>query len=271
MGLNLLRIQAFLAVAESRNISRAAAQLEVAQSVVSRHLRALEDELGCRLFARTGRGVTPTDAAERLAPRLRTAIEDMERATREASDAAEQPSGVVRLGVIPAAARPLVGLLYQRVSQRWPRLSLQFVESFSNTLDDELAAGALDIAVVNRFGRRLRPGEEPLVTVPSHVIGPPGVFEGTAREISLKGLARLPLVLAARPNGLRVELDHLCRHHGLSLQVAVESNSLLVMKDLMVQGACTRCCRCRPSTRSCATACSMPPSSCDRACPARWR
>ena len=70
--MNLRRIEAFLTVAETRNISRAAAQLEVAQSVVSRHIAALEAELGCRLFERTGRGVALTPSAQQLAPRLRS-------------------------------------------------------------------------------------------------------------------------------------------------------------------------------------------------------
>ena len=89
--LNLHRIEAFLAVMELRNISRAAAQIEVAQSVVSRHLSALEAQLGCRLFERTGRGVAPTPAAELLAPPLRTAIALMQQATEQAADLGNQP------------------------------------------------------------------------------------------------------------------------------------------------------------------------------------
>ncbi|MCP6134086.1 LysR family transcriptional regulator, partial [Klebsiella pneumoniae] len=71
--MNLHRIEAFLAVAQSGNISRAATQLEVAQSVLSRHIAGLEAELGVRLFERTGRGVSMTEAAQHLAPRLRAA------------------------------------------------------------------------------------------------------------------------------------------------------------------------------------------------------
>lgn len=234
--MNLPRIQAFLTVADTRNISRAAARLEVAQSVVSRHVRALEQELGCRLFERTGRGVALTEAAERLAPRLRAALDEMRRATAEAAETAEQPCGIVRLGVVPGAARPLVGLLHQRVAARFPRVALQFVEGFSNPLENQLAAGELDLAVINRYGRVLRRGEDRLCVVDSHVIGPPGAFRGTAARLSFRQLGSLSLVLAARPNGLRVELDALCRRTGVDLRIAVESDSLLVMKDLVVQG-----------------------------------
>ena len=148
-SLNLRRIEAFLAVFEARNMTRAAVQLEVAQSVVTRHVAALEAQLGCRLFARTGRGVAPTPAGEQLAPRLRAAIDEMQRAANEAADIGEGPSGIVRLGVVPGAARPLVGMLYQRLCERFPRIGLQFVEGFSNPLEDQMADGQLDLAIVN--------------------------------------------------------------------------------------------------------------------------
>ncbi len=237
--LNLHRIEAFLAVVEARSMSRAATQLEVAQSVVTRHVAALEAQLGCRLFERTGRGVTPTPAGERLAPRLREAIEAMRQAAAEAAEAGDGPSGVVRLGVVPGAARPLVGMLYQRLCERYPRIRLQFDEGFSNPLEDQLNDGHLDLAVVNRYGRVTRRGEEKLGVLESLVIGAPGTFP-KGQELRFRQLAEHPLVLAARPNGLRVALDQVSRRVGIQLKVAVESDSLLIMKDLVVQaGLCT--------------------------------
>jgi len=66
------------------------------------------------------------------------------------------------------------------------------------------------------------------------VIGAPAAFTA-GQEVSFRQLAARPLVLAARPNGLRVALDQASRRAGVQLQVAVESDSLLVMKDLVVQ------------------------------------
>ena len=234
--MNLRRIEAFLAVAEAGTISRAASQLEVAQSVVSRHIAALEQQLGYQLFQRTGRGVVLTDAAGQLAPRLRAALDDMRRATQEAGERSDQLSGVVRVGVVPAATRPLVGLLYRRVAERYPRVRLQFVDGFSNALEERLVQGELDLAVINRFGLAHHRGEERLCVVASQVVGPPGAFAPGQTEIGFKQMAELPLVLASRPNGLRVALDQLCRHAEVQLRVVVEADSLLTMRDLVLQG-----------------------------------
>ncbi len=232
--LNLHRIEAFLAVMELRNISRAAAQIEVAQSVVSRHLSALEGQLGCRLFERTGRGVAPTPAAELLAPPLRTAIALMQQATEQAADVGNQPSGVVRLGVVPVAVRPLAGPLHDRVSRQLPRVRLQLIEGFSAPLEEQVGAGQLDLAVINRLGQVRRRGEQRLCTLDTHVLGPPGVFRAD-ETLTFRQLADHPLVLAARPSGVRAALDQLSRKAGVTLRIVAESDSLLITKELVLR------------------------------------
>lgn len=233
--MNLRRIEAFLAVADAGSISRAAGQLDVAQSVVSRHIGALEQQLGTRLFARTGRGVVLTDAAQQLAPRLRAALDEMLRATQEAAELGDQPSGVVRIGLVPAATRPLVGLLHRQVSERFARIRLQFVDGFSNVLEERLVEGELDLAVINRFSLATHRGEERLCVLASQVVGPAGAFAPDQTEIDFKQLAELPLVVASRPNGLRVALDQSSRQAEVKLNVVVEADSLLTMKDLVLQ------------------------------------
>ncbi|SDT82889.1 DNA-binding transcriptional regulator, LysR family [Streptomyces sp. TLI_053] len=87
MDLDLRKLRYFVAVAEHRHFGRAAAALFIAQPVLSRQIRAFEQEVGCPLFTRTTRSVELTAAGQRLyeeAPGITAAVAGTVRRVREA-------------------------------------------------------------------------------------------------------------------------------------------------------------------------------------------
>lgn len=78
MSLDQLRY--FVAVAEEESVTRAARRLRVSQPPLTRHMRALEDELGAALFARSSKGVTLLPAGEALLAHAKTILREVERA-----------------------------------------------------------------------------------------------------------------------------------------------------------------------------------------------
>ena len=82
------RTHTFLTVCRTGSLTRAAAELHVTQPAVSQHIRQLERHYGCRLFTKTGRGVTPTAAGELLRREL-GAMESDEGRLRAELDALE--------------------------------------------------------------------------------------------------------------------------------------------------------------------------------------
>jgi DNA-binding transcriptional LysR family regulator len=80
---SLAQIQYFVAVAEEENVGRAAKRLRIAQPPVSRHIRALEDELGTVLFERTPKGMRLLPAGATFLEHARGILAALDRA-REA-------------------------------------------------------------------------------------------------------------------------------------------------------------------------------------------
>jgi len=93
----LQALRALEAATRHRSFSRAAEELALTHSAISHHIRALEGNLGTKLFQRTGSQMTPTSAGARLAGQVRSALDSIESALREASHSAGPP--VVRLQV----------------------------------------------------------------------------------------------------------------------------------------------------------------------------
>lgn len=133
----------FLAVAEERNFTKAAAKLGIAQSTLSHTIKRLETRMGIRLLTRTTRNVATTKAGERLrevlAPRM-TEIEDEIAALMEFR---EKPSGSIRLTLSDHALESVVWPKLRPVLSAYPdiKLELSLDSGFRNIVEDGFDAG----------------------------------------------------------------------------------------------------------------------------------
>ncbi|WP_394836081.1 LysR family transcriptional regulator [Pendulispora rubella] len=95
----LAGITTFVRVAEKRSFTTAAAELGVTASAVSQTVRQLEDRLGVRLFQRTTRSVSLTEAGQRLWDRVRPALSDVREAVESLAELRDRPAGTLRLTI----------------------------------------------------------------------------------------------------------------------------------------------------------------------------
>lgn len=152
---------AFMAVAEERSFTRAAARLATSQSALSHTIRRLEERLGLRLLTRTTRSVATTDAGERLLETLRPAFNDIDARLAALSELREKPAGAIRITTSQHAADKIL----------WPALA-QFLPKYPDISVELSIDGALTDIVAQRFDAGVRIGEQvarDMIAVP---IGP---------------------------------------------------------------------------------------------------
>ncbi|MBN8198617.1 LysR family transcriptional regulator [Thalassospira povalilytica] len=118
-------LMAFLAVAEERNFTRAAARLGTSQSALSHTVRRLEERLGLRLLTRTTRRVSPTEAGERLAKSLRPAFDDIADQISALSELRDKPAGTVRISTSEHAAKTIIWPAIRELLPDYPDLKVE--------------------------------------------------------------------------------------------------------------------------------------------------
>jgi DNA-binding transcriptional LysR family regulator len=91
------QLVAFVLVARERSFTTAAVKLGVSQSALSHTIRALEERLGVRLLSRTTRGVSPTEAGERLLHTIGPRFDEIEAEVVAVSELREKPAGTIRI------------------------------------------------------------------------------------------------------------------------------------------------------------------------------
>jgi DNA-binding transcriptional LysR family regulator len=148
----------FLAVAEERSFTRAAAKLGISQSALSHTMRRLEAKLGLRLLTRTTRSVAPTDAGERLIATLRPALEEIEDKLASLTELRERPAGTVRITSSAHAARAVLWPVIDRLTAENPDINVEI--SIDSGLVD-IVSGRFDAGV--RLGERL---DQDMIAVP---------------------------------------------------------------------------------------------------------
>src|SRR3954469_18820475 len=114
MIMELRHLEHFVAVAEERSFTRAAGRLPLLQSALSVSIRALEGELGARLFERTTREVALTDAGRVLLPEARRTLEAAASARAAVLGAQAGLRGTLRLGMMQVIGLVDVGSLLAR-------------------------------------------------------------------------------------------------------------------------------------------------------------
>lgn len=235
---DLASMELFVQAAALGSLTRAAVRLDLTQSAASRRIAVLEERFGGRLFHRTGRGVRLTELGASVLPRITALLAQAELLVTQARSQSGTPQGVVTLGVLPSISRPLVGMLYREVRERFPAVRLQINEAFGGLLDEAVANGTVDLAILNRYGTAPPEGEELLAHAAMCLAGAPRDRVTAQPTVAFRALDGLPLLLPSAPNAWRSMLERTARRHGIKLEAAMVVDSVSLLADVVAGGGC---------------------------------
>jgi DNA-binding transcriptional LysR family regulator len=241
---DLRRLRAFHAVAERRSFSEAALALGYAQSVVSHHVAALEQEFGLTLVDRTRRPVGLTEAGARLNEHAAAVLGQVSTAEEELRALAGLLTGTVRVGAFLSACTSFVPQALARFDAAHPDVDVALEQLEPAPVLRRLRAGELDIAVVWEVPGEPSPSDQDgferlfLADDPYRIVLPPRHRLARRREVALTDLAgerfiAPPFDVSA---GYRAMIDRLCGEAGFTPEVRYLVRDITVGRAIVAAG-----------------------------------
>jgi DNA-binding transcriptional LysR family regulator len=154
--MELRQIRSFLSIAETLHFGRTAELIHLSQPALSLQIRALEEEVGVRLFERNRRKTTLTAAGIAFREDAVAAVSQLDQAIRRARLAGHGKVGLLRIGFISTAGNEIVPNLVRRFRESNPDVVFSLRNILTTDQIQMLAAGSLDIGFL-----RLPIGEYP--------------------------------------------------------------------------------------------------------------
>lgn len=219
------------------NLGRVARQMNMTQPTASKLLHEIEAVLGCPLFVRNRRGMSPTVEGQVVARRASVLLADLRAAHDELISVQHGSVGRVRIGVFPVAVAQLLPALIERLDARWPGICVALEEGDERSLSLALSEGRLDCALGRVVPAALTPDLAYLVLYnePSVVIASADhpIAKASKRQMH-EQLSQYPWLMpytgSASFNMLSAQLANL----GLQApRVVVESISVFVTLEML--------------------------------------
>ena len=234
--MDLKQLRAFLTVAETGNVTRAAEVLHLVQPAVSRQLRLLEEDIGAPLFDRGRHGMALTPAGQSLVGYARRAMLELERARAEIGGTANGVNGLVTLGLLPSTIDMLSSPLIAAMAAEYPGVRVRIAMGYAGTLLRWLESGEVDAALLYGAARSAEVQTTPLIEEALWVIGPKEAKLRKNKPVPLAKLAGMKVVLPSAPHGIRALVEHACTVANVTLDICAETNALSVQRSLVLGG-----------------------------------
>ena len=229
-------LKTFLRVAELQNFTKAAKELGYAQSTVTFHIHALEEELGILLFERIGKRVSLTKAGEylvRYANDMERILSDME----QLSGTVSKVSGSLSVGVVESILVTFMTDLLKAYCDSFPEVTVEVITGSTTMLMNLLRSNDVDLIIV--MGNRIVDYDFFRVMIKesgiSFTAAADHPLEGE-KEISFSTITKYPLILPEKDSLYRRSIEAIASQQDCILAPRLQINNTSLIVELLKKG-----------------------------------
>lgn len=234
--MNLNQLRAFFLASREKSITKAAAALFVSQPAVTMQIKALEEDLRLKLFARYGKGLELTDAGRVLysyAERVFEIVEEMEYVIK---GYAELTHGSLVIGTTRSFARHLMPKLLARFQERYPGVKIYLKVGSSTRIAEAVMDYEYNLGIIARIPFRSKLSVVPLTREEFCLVVPTSHRFAGMKTVSYRDLADEPIIIREEGSGSRFAILSLLDSHGIKPSVLLEAESVEFIKEYIIQG-----------------------------------
>src|SRR5690348_14947472 len=224
--MELRQLQLLLTVIESGGYAQAGKLLHVSHSAIHRQIRMLEQELECRVLARSGRTVKPTESGRLLSDLALQIHQEIVEAERHVNDLNNLRTGRLRIGTASSILVSFPPAVLQGFSKKFPGVRFHLVTGAADDLIEDVLKGKLDMGVLFNPADVLRPMPDLEIEIlyQEEFDWAVGKTHPAAKQdrITLAQLVAYPLITLPPKSHIRRACDRLFAAKGLIPTVVTE-------------------------------------------------
>jgi len=164
MRVDVLGLQAFIAIADHGSFMDAAKAMNLSQTALSHRIGKFETELGLPLFIRTTRKLSLSKEGLALLPRARRALDDLENALTELKHRGQLKQLDLTMCCVPSLASSVLADVLHAFSASMPQVRLRVLDGYARTIAAQVNGGEAEFGLVVRQGTHYELEFRPLVT-----------------------------------------------------------------------------------------------------------
>jgi DNA-binding transcriptional LysR family regulator len=234
MDINFELYKVFYFVAYKKSFSAAAKKLFISQSAVSQAIRQLEQKLDCNLFFRNTKKVTLTHEGQALYTYIEQAFNFIKSGEKRLVDMNSLVSGEIKIGASDTICKYYLMPYFKIFNEKYPGIKIKVTNRTSSKCIELLKNGSVDFSVVNIPLSAVFPQLEFRDTrAVQDVFIAGGSYEHLKnKELHLKDLEQLPLLVLEKNTITREYFDNMLESYGVQINPDIELGSIDVLVDM---------------------------------------